>query len=111
MRLILAVKKGSEQPLYFRYVSGNIGDVSTFANTINEMKRNGISTAYTIVDAGYYSENSIKLLFDANISFLIRPPSNRLIYKDTIEQNADIENIKYAVKSLFKDIFPAACRG
>jgi hypothetical protein len=38
-RLILAVEKGSEQPLYFRYVSGNIGDVSTLANTIDEMKR------------------------------------------------------------------------
>jgi hypothetical protein len=97
-RLILAVEKGSEQPLYFRYVSGNIGDVSTLANTIDEMKRNGISTAHTIVDAGYYSENNLKLLFEADISFLIRMPSNRVAYKNIITQNADIESLKYAVK-------------
>ena len=97
-RLILAVEKGSEQPLYFRYVAGNIGDVSTLANTIDEMKRNGITTAYTLIDAGYYSEDNLKLLYGAEIGFLIRMPANRTVYKNIITENGDIEDFKYAVK-------------
>ena len=97
-RLILAIERESELPLYFRYVAGNIGDVSTLANTITEMKKLGVSTSSALVDAGYYSETNLKMLFAANISFLIRMPSNRTIYKNIIAENVDIENPKYAVK-------------
>jgi transposase len=97
-RLILAVDRESERPLYFRYVAGNIGDVSTLANTIEEMKRNGISTSSTLLDAGYYSETNLRMLFAAEITFLIRMPSNRTAYKNIITENTDIESPKYAVK-------------
>ncbi len=97
-RLILAVERESERPLYFRYVAGNIGDVSTLANTIEEMKRNGISTASALLDAGYYSETNLRMLFAAEITFLIRMPSNRTVYQNIIKDNADIESPKYAVQ-------------
>jgi transposase len=97
-RLILAVDRKSERPLYFRYVAGNIGDVSTLANTIEEMTRNGITTSSTLLDAGYYSETNLRMLFAAKITFLIRMPSNRTVYKDIIAENTDIENPKYAVR-------------
>jgi transposase len=97
-RLILAIERESELPLYFRYVAGNIGDVSTLANTIAEMKKNGISTSSALVDAGYFSETNLTMLWVAGISFLIRMPSNRTIYKNIIAENTDIESPKYAVK-------------
>jgi len=97
-RLILAVDKESERPLYFRYVAGNIGDVSTLANTIEEMKKSGISTSSALLDAGYYSETNLKMLFAAEITFLIRMPSNRTAYKRVIAENTDIESPKYAVQ-------------
>jgi transposase len=97
-RLILAVDRESERPLYFRYVAGNIGDVSTLANTIEEMKRNGITTSSTLLDAGYYSETNLRMLFAAEITFLIRMPSNLIVYKNIIAENADIESPKYAVQ-------------
>jgi transposase len=97
-RLILAIDKESKLPLYFRYVAGNIGDVSTLTNTIFEMKKSGISTSSALIDAGYFSETNLKMLFDSKISFLIRMPSNRNIYKKIIEENSDIENPKYAIK-------------
>lgn len=97
-RLILAIDTASELPLYFRYVAGNIGDVSTLANTIAEMKKNGISTSSALIDAGYFSETNLKMLFETRISFLIRMPSNRTAYKNIIAENTDIENPKYAVK-------------
>jgi transposase len=97
-RLILAIDRTSELPLYFRYVSGNIGDVSTLANTIAEIQKNGISTSSALVDAGYFSESNLKMLFCAGISFLIRMPSNRVVYRNIIAGNVDIESPKYALK-------------
>jgi transposase len=97
-RLILAIDRKSERPLYFRYVAGSIGDVSTLSNTIEEMKQNGISTSFALIDAGYYSETNLKMLFKAEIIFLIRMPSNRVAYKNIIAENNDIESPLYAVK-------------
>jgi transposase len=96
-RLILAIERESGEPLYFRYVAGNIGDVSTLANTITEMKNLGISTTSALIDAGYYSETNLKLLFKAEIAFMIRMPSNRIIYKEIIDGNLDIESPEHAV--------------
>ena len=104
-RLILAVNRENEMPLYFRYVAGNIGDVTTLANTIKEMKQNGIETSSALVDAGYYSQSNLKMLFAANITFLIRMPSNRVVYKEIIAQNADIESPVYAVKHDKRGLF------
>ena len=97
-RLILAVDRASELPLYFRYVAGNIGDVSTLTNTVAEMKRLGVTLSSALIDAGYYSQANLELLFSSEISFLIRMPSNRNTYKSVIAENTDIENPKYAVK-------------
>jgi hypothetical protein len=97
-RLILAIHRETEPPLYFRYVAGNIGDVSTLANTIAEMKKHGIATSSALVDAGYFSESNLKTLFAAKISFLIRMPSNRVVYKKIITDSSDIESPQYAVK-------------
>lgn len=104
-RLIPAVDTASELPLYFRYAAGNIGDVSTLTNTIAEMKRSGISASSALVDAGYFSENNLKMLFAAEISFLIRMPSNRVIYRDIIGGNTDIESPEYAVKYDTRGLF------
>ena len=96
-RLILAVERETEQPLYFRYVAGNIGDVSTLTNTIAEMKYLGITTTSVLLDAGYFSETNLRLLFGAQISFLIRMPSNRVIYREIILNHPDIESGEHAV--------------
>ena len=97
-RLILAVDQISKLPLYFRYVAGNIGDVSTLANTIVEMKKHGIATSSALIDAGYYSEANLKLLFEAEISFLIRMPSNLVLYRSVVAQCGDIESSRYVIK-------------
>jgi hypothetical protein len=104
-RLILAVERESKRPLYYRYVAGNIGDVSTLANTIAEMKKSGISATSALVDAGYYSESNLRLLFGAKISFLIRMPSNRTTYKNIIARSTDIEVPEYAVRYNKRGLF------
>jgi len=105
-RLILAVEKETKMPLYFRYVAGNIGDVSTLTTTICEIKKLGVVPTLCIIDAGYYSETNIKALYGGDVSFLTRLPSNRVIYKSLIhEVGASIEcsenAVKYGERGLF----------
>lgn len=105
-RLIFAVDKETKLPLYFRYVAGNINDVSTLKNTIQEIKQLGIKTNISIIDAGYYSENNILDLYSNNIDFLIRLPAGRIIYKNLVQEHIkDIENIKYATKYNKRGLF------
>ncbi|MDR1992556.1 MAG: hypothetical protein LBQ98_03520 [Nitrososphaerota archaeon] len=70
--------------MYFRYVAGNIGDVTTLANTIVEMKNQGISTSCALIDAGYFSEANLSLLLEAGIFFLIRMLARLVMYRGIV---------------------------
>ncbi len=56
VRLIYVVQQRTGLPLFFRYVAGNVIDVSTITRTIAELKANGVNTKFAILDAGYYTE-------------------------------------------------------
>jgi hypothetical protein len=97
-RLLFVVDRSSGMPLYFRYMAGNIVDVSTLSTTITELSQCGIDTDFSIVDAGYYSEKNIKALYKQEVAFLTRLPSNRKMYKDLIAQYGDgLESAENAV--------------
>ncbi|MDR0675849.1 MAG: transposase [Elusimicrobiota bacterium] len=84
VRLIYVIDRIKKIPIYFRVVAGNIIDVSTLQNTINELKSYDIDIKYAVLDAGYYSEDNIKFLYSNNINFVTRMVSNRLIAKELI---------------------------
>ena len=103
-RLILVLDKSSGMPVYFRYVAGNIVDVSTLKTTLSEVRAFGVDVRHAIVDAGYYSEKNVRALYESEISFVMRMVPNRKIYKDLIRQYADdIEDARYLVK--YRDRF------
>ena len=98
-RLILVVDRKSGLPLYFRYVAGNIVDVSTLKTTLAEMRCSCIDVDYAIVDAGYYSGKNIKDLQDASIAFITRMKPNLKLYKSLVASHAQgIGSSKYLVK-------------
>jgi len=98
VRLILAVEKESKMPLYFRYVAGNIGDVSTLITTISELQKLGVKPTVSIIDAGYCSEDNIQALYRGEIGFLTRLPTNRILYQDLVAKEAvGIERLANAV--------------
>jgi len=98
-RLILAVDRLSNMPLFFRYVAGNIVDVTTLRNTITELAQYGIETKLTIVDAGYYSDQNVKALLDNGIAFLTRVHSNRVLFKNLVKNHiADLMSLEYLTK-------------
>ena len=103
-RLVLILDKDSGMPVYFRYVAGNIVDVSTLETTLREVQAYGVDVRCAIVDAGYYSERNIRALHESGISFVMRMVSNRKKYKDLVsEYAAEIEDAKYIVK--YRDRF------
>ncbi len=74
-------------PLFFRYVVGNVIDVSTLTRTIAELKANGINTKFAILDVGYYTGKNADALLDAKISFITRLKEKLRIYKQVVSEN------------------------
>jgi len=92
IRFLLVVDKKNSMPLFFRYFSGNIVDVSTLKNTIKELQKFGIKENYVYMDAGFFSEDNILELYEQEINFLTRLPSMRTIYKELI--TSEVKNIE-----------------
>lgn len=88
LRLIYVVQQGTDLPLYFRYVPGNIVDVSTIRTTLAELKAYGINTRFALMDAGYLSDDNIVELSDNNVSFLTRMDEKRKEYKELVEKTS-----------------------
>lgn len=106
IRFLLAVDKQTQMPLFFRYYSGNIVDVSTLKNTLQELNKLDIGNTFIYFDAGYFSEDNIKELQGEKIDFLTRLPSIRCLYKDLIRKHArtleEQKNItRYGERGLF----------
>jgi len=99
IRFLLVVDKKNSMPLFFRYFSGNIVDVSTLKNTIKELQKFGIKENYVYIDAGFFSEDNILELYNQEINFLTRLPSMRTIYKELIiSETKNIERYENAVQ-------------
>jgi transposase len=97
-RLLMVVDQVSGMPLYFRYITGNIVDVSTLATTLMELEHYGIKTAFALIAAGYFSQENISQLYRNRIAFLTRLPAGRVLYKQLIRTRAlDLEKAEYAV--------------
>lgn len=86
-RLIFVTQQETGLPIYFRYCPGNVIDVSTLIKTIMELKQNGVNTKFSILDAGYYSEENIRRLYRNNISFITRLPAKLNLYKRLLEEH------------------------
>jgi hypothetical protein len=87
VRLIYVVQQRSGLPLFFRYVAGNVIDVTTLTRTIAELKANGINTKFAILDAGYYTGVNADILLDAGVSFMTRMKSNFKVYKQIVKEH------------------------
>lgn len=99
IRFLLVVDRESKNPLFFRILPGNIVDVSTLQSTIAELKKYGIKNSFVYVDAGFFSEDNIKELYENNIDFLIRLPSIRTLYNELIRTELkDLESLDNVVR-------------
>jgi transposase len=105
-RFHCVVDQVTKTPLFYRYVPGNISDISTLQGTIHELKAMGVKQSFALVDSGYCSEDNIQFLREQCIDFLMRLPSGRCLYKDIIRLHAkqieDPQNAcRYGKRTLF----------
>ncbi len=99
VRLIYVIDRDSGMPIYFRYVAGNVIDVSTLITTVSELGQYGVSVSHTILDAGYFSEKNAAELFESGIPFMTRLAPNRTIFKKAVDGNInDLISQKYAYR-------------
>ncbi len=106
IKLLCVVDRNNKLHLYYRYLPGNIVDVSTLSLTIQELKGYGISKSFVLTDAGFFSEENIKGLYHDGIDFISRLPSSRIIYRELIEKEAkELEKVEnatvYGKRALF----------
>jgi transposase len=87
VRLIYVVHQKTGMPIYFRYCAGNIIDASTLIRCLEELQVQGVNIDFTILDAGYYTEENIRKLFEKGISFVTRLKQNLVIYKQIVENH------------------------
>jgi transposase len=88
VRLIYMVQQKTGLPIYFRYCPGNVIDASTLTRCVAELKEQGVNMKFAILDAGYYTEANIALLFVNKISFVTRLKENLTVYKDLVREHA-----------------------
>lgn len=88
-RLVYVTERNTGMPLFFRYIAGNIIDVSTLRATIAELEQLGLATDFTILDAGYYTKENISLLHEQGIAYITRLKPNLRLYKQLMEKHLD----------------------
>jgi hypothetical protein len=86
IRLIFVVESNTGLPVYYRYVAGNIVDVSTLRMVISELKEYKIKVNRAILDAGYFSIDNIMNLCKNEIPFITRMPEKLNLYTDLVDK-------------------------
>lgn len=84
VRLIYVVQRDTGLPLFFRYVAGNVIDVSTVTRTIAELRGMGVDTRFAILDAGYHANANADALMGSGVSFLMRMKPNFSTYREVV---------------------------
>lgn len=84
VRLIYVTQQDTGMPIYFRYCPGNVIDTTTLTRTMFELKENGINTKFAILDAGFYTDDNIRHLYENHVSFISRLRENRILYKELV---------------------------
>jgi len=105
-KLLCVLDRETKAPLFYRYLPGNLADVSTLQRTIFELSQMGVKSGFALIDAGYLSEENILNLYKEKINFLSRLPSSRTLYKELMAAEAnDMENKKHAIKYGTRGLF------
>lgn len=76
-------------PLWIKELEGSMADVAIVNDTIEELKRLGLTSFTFCGDRGFYSASNLKNLRDNGIGFLIPVPSSVKWSRDMIAQYRD----------------------
>lgn len=105
-RFLCVVDQKTKAPLFYRFLPGNLVDVTTLQKTIKELNLMGIKKSFVLIDAGYFSEDNIKNLYELKIDFMSRLPAGRVLYKDMVDVHSktledSVNFVKFHERSFF----------
>jgi transposase len=63
-RFLCVIDQEQKIPLFYRYLPGNLSDISTLKNTIAELQNMGVKNNFVLIDAGYFSQENIDDLYN-----------------------------------------------
>ncbi len=79
----------NRQPIAFTKQPGNLPDIITIDNALEQLLALGIKKAEIITDNGYYSEQNISDLFQAHFNFITLAKTNLKWIREEIDNHID----------------------
>lgn len=92
------------QPLAFRKLAGNISDVVTISNAIEQLKVLGIEDAELVTDNGYYALRNIATLLSSGFNFITRIKTSVSWVAEAIDAHLDLMDDPAAAVSFDTDV-------
>lgn len=87
IKLLTLYSITSREPIAFSKQPGNISDVTTIKNTINQIKCLKVKNPLIVTDNGYYSEENVARFCQENIRFITLANKNVTWIKAEIDAN------------------------
>ena len=85
-------------PIYIKQLPGNISDVTTIKNLVDDFNSYGIKASTFFLDRGFYSIQNIGSMLDNNYHFLCMIKGHPLYIRNLFEDISDITSPIYFVK-------------
>jgi len=96
LNLALVFGEESNLPFYYRKLPGNITDVVTVENLLEDLNELGFTKVKLVMDRGFYSEKNINHLFKRRTKFLIAAKSSTKFIRQKIDKVRDeINNFEH----------------
>jgi transposase len=108
INLALLFGESSRLPVYYRKLPGNITDVKTLQNLLEDIDFLNLEKVQLVMDRGFYSEDNINALFRQHYKFLIATKTSLLFVRRKLDEvcNSIVSRPHYSSKySLYYDSF------
>ena len=90
IKFLVLYEAATCQPIAFRKLPGNISDVVTISNAVEQLRVLGIEGAELITDSGYCSTANIARLLLAKFRFITRVKTSETWVKQAIDEHPDL---------------------
>ncbi len=95
VRLMYLFAAGTQQPVYYRLINGNITDIKSMALCVEEMN---IQNVIYIADKGFYSKENIAMMKTQNLQYIIPLQRNNKLINYKLLQKANFKgNLSYFI--------------
>ena len=85
-RMTTLIQRDSGYPLMFRLTPGNVTDMTCLIRSIQELGMHGVHTDFSLLDAGYFTNDNIDRLYEAKIEYLTRLPERNSTISDKVRK-------------------------